>query len=155
MRSYKRSYVAVNLVKLVFMRLSAFRESTITIRKGMNKRMKNQDIIVERTKELLSVRCYEGLRKAAEEWLEALGTEKEAEASKKYVAELEDAVTDIDSVISFFGSDAAKEKFGEENANKIRSHALEIKEKGAKWCDCPACTAGLKVLEYKADLLGE
>ncbi|WP_416200544.1 MAG: Heat-shock protein Hsp90 [Thermocaproicibacter melissae] len=117
--------------------------------------MKNQEIIIERTKELLATHCYEGLRTAAQQWLDAVGTEKEAEASKKYVSALEDAVTDIDSVISLFGSDKAKEKFGEEMANKIYSHAVEIKAKGAKWCDCSACTAGLKVLEYKADLLGE
>lgn len=117
--------------------------------------MKNQNIIIERTKELLSAHCYEGLRAAAEEWLDAVGTEREAETSRKYISALEDAVTDIDTVINVFGSDAAKEKFGEEMANKIHSHAIEIKAQGAKWCDCPACTAGLKVLEYKADLLGE
>jgi NAD dependent epimerase/dehydratase family enzyme len=117
--------------------------------------MKNQEIIMERTKELLSVHCYEGLKEAAEQWLNAVGTEREAEASRKYVSALEDAVTDIDTVINLFGSDMAKEKFGTDMANKIHSHALEIKAKGAKWCDCPACTAGLKVLEYKADLLGE
>lgn len=117
--------------------------------------MKNQEIIIERTKELLSVRCDEGLREAAEMWLNAVGTEKEAEASQNYVLALEDAVTDIDTVIDVFQTDMAKEKFGEEMANKILTHAIEIKEKGAKWCDCPACTAGLKVLEHKADLLGE
>ncbi len=117
--------------------------------------MKNQKIIIERTKELLSVHCYEGLKAAAEQWLDAVGTEREVEASRKYVFELENAVTDIDTVVNLFGSDMAKEKFGEETANNIRSHAIEIRAKGAKWCDCPACTAGLKVLEYKADLLGE
>lgn len=117
--------------------------------------MKNQEIIIERTKELLSVHCYEGLRVAAEQWLGAVGTEKEAEASRNYVSALEDAVTDIDTVINVFESDMAKEKFGEEIALKILSHAKEIKSEGAVWCDCPACTAGLKVLEYKSDLLGE
>jgi len=61
--------------------------------------MKNQDIIIERTKELLSVRCYEGLKVAAEKWLDAVGTEREAEASRNYVSELEDAIPDIDTVI--------------------------------------------------------
>lgn len=116
--------------------------------------MKNTEIIIERTKDLLSTHCYEGLKKAAEQWLDAVGTERETEASKKYVFELEDAVTDIDTLINVFGSDMAKENFGEEMANNIHSHAIEIKSKGAKWCDCPACTADLKVLEYKTDLLG-
>lgn len=119
-----------------------------------NDPMKNQKIIIELTKELLSVRCYEGLKEAAEQWMDAVDTENEAEASRKYVLALEDAVTDIDTVINVFGNDKVKEKFGEEMANKIRAHAIEIKGKGAKWCDCPACTAGLKVLEYKEDLLG-
>lgn len=117
--------------------------------------MKSQENIVERTRELLSVHCYEGLRVAAEQWLDAVGTEREADASQKYVSELEDAVTDIDTVINVFGSDMAKEKFGEDMANNILNHAIEIKAKGAVWCDCPACTAGLKVLEYKEDLLNE
>ena len=123
--------------------------------KERNDHMQNQNIIIERTKELLSTNCYQGLREAAEQWLDAVGTEKEREASRRYVHELEDAVTDIDTVINVFESDMAKEKFGEELANKIHSHAVEIKAKGAVWCDCPACTAALKVLEYKADLLGE
>lgn len=87
--------------------------------------------------------------------MDAVGTEREAEASRKYVRELEDAVADIDTLINVFESDMAKEKFGEEMANKIRTHAIEIKAKGALWCDCPACTAAQKVLKYKADLLDE
>lgn len=117
--------------------------------------MNNQNIIIERTKELLSLHCDQGLREAAEMWLKAVGTENEAETAKNYVLALEDAVTDIDTVINVFQTDMAKEKFGEEMANKILTHAIEIKEKGAEWCDCPACTVGLKILEHKEDLLGE
>jgi len=115
--------------------------------------MNNQGIIVEKTKELLNTHCYEGLRSAANEWLDSIGTEKEKEASKRYVDMLKDSVVDIDTVINLFSSDKAAEKFGAEKAAEIATHAKEIKAKGAKWCDCPACTAALEVLKYKEDLL--
>jgi len=72
--------------------------------------------------------------------LDAVGTEREREASRRYVYELEVAVTDIDIVINVFESDMAKEKFGEELANKIHSHAIEIKAKGVKFrVHCKTC----------------
>lgn len=116
--------------------------------------MKNQGVIIENTKKLLDTHCYEGLRTAANEWLESVGTNKEKEASKKYVEVLQDSIVDIDTVIKLFDSDRGREKFGEKMANEIASHAKEIKAKGAKWCDCPACTAAMEVLKYKEDLLG-
>lgn len=115
--------------------------------------MRNQDIIIEKTKALLNLRCYEGLKTAAEEWLKAVGTDKEKEASENYVAALEDSIVDIDTVIDLFSSNEGIEKFGAEKANEISSHAKEIKAQGAKWCDCPACTAAKEVLKYKEDLL--
>ncbi|MBB2183963.1 hypothetical protein H0486_13870 [Lachnospiraceae bacterium MD1] len=115
--------------------------------------MNNQNIIIENTKKLLSIRCYEGLKTAANEWLEAIGTENEKQASEKYVAVLEDSIVDIDTVISLFTSASGIERFGPENASQIANHAKEIKANGAKWCDCPACTAAMEVLKYKEDLL--
>lgn len=115
--------------------------------------MKNQDIIIEKTKALLNVRCYDGLKTAANEWLESIGSTEEKKASETYVAVLEDSITDIDTVINFFSSDMGKEKFGSEKASQIATHAKEIKAKGAVWCDCPACSAAREVLRYKEDLL--
>lgn len=115
--------------------------------------MNNQNIIIEKTKELLNTHCYEGLRTAAKEWLESVGTAKEKEAGKKYADMLEESIVDIDAVINLFTSEKGIEKFGRETADKIASHAKEIKAKGAKWCDCPACTAAMEVLKYKEDLL--
>lgn len=115
--------------------------------------MKNQDIIIEKTKALLNLHCYEGLKFAAQEWLEAIGTAEEKKASEKYVAELEDSIVDIDTVINLFTSDMGIEKFGAEKAQEIASHAKEVKASGEKWCDCPACTAAKEVLKYKDDLL--
>lgn len=115
--------------------------------------MKNQNVIVEKTEELLKTHCYEGLRTAANEWLNALGTDKEKEAGKKYVAVLEDSVVDIDTVINLFSSEAGIKKFGAEKAAEIASHAKDVKARGGKWCDCPACTAAREVLKYKDDIL--
>ena len=36
---------------------------------------------------------------------------------------------------------------GAEKAKAIADHAREVKAAGGKWCDCPACSAGLKILE--------
>jgi len=115
--------------------------------------MNNKSVIIEKTKELLNTHCYAGLKTAANEWLEAVGTDKEKEAAKKYVDMLEESIVDIDTVINLFSSEAGIKKFGAEKATEIASHAKEIKAKGAKWCDCPACTAALEVLKYKEDLL--
>lgn len=115
--------------------------------------MNNQDIIVEKTKELLSIRVYEGLKTAGEEFLAALGTDGEKAAAEKYAFELEDAVPTIDFVIDLFSSEDGIKRFGAERAKGIADHAREAKANGAVWCDCPACTAALEVLKYKADLL--
>lgn len=115
--------------------------------------MNNKNIIIDKTKSLLNVRCYDGLKEAAEAWLKAVDTKEEKNASEKYVAELEESVMDIDTVINAFENEKVIEKFGVEKATQIANHAKEIKANGAKWCDCPACTAGLDVLKYKNDLL--
>lgn len=115
--------------------------------------MNNQDIIIEKTKELLNTRCYEGLKTAANEWLESIGTSDEKKAIQNYVDLLQESIVDIGTVINVFTSEGVIEKFGAERASQIASHAKEIKAKGAKWCDCPACSAAKEVLNYKEDLL--
>lgn len=115
--------------------------------------MNNQDIIVEKTKEMLSIRVYEGLKVAAEEFLAALGTDGEKAAAEKYVFELEDAIPSIDDVIALFTSENGIQHFGAERAKAIADNAKEAKANGAKWCTCPACTAAQAVLKYKEDLL--
>lgn len=115
--------------------------------------MKNQSIIIEKTKELLNTHCYEGLKTAAQEWLASIGTDNEKKAGETYAALLEESIVDIDTVINLFTSEKGIEKFGAEMAAGIANHAKEMKAKGAKWCDCPACTAAMEVLKYKEDLL--
>lgn len=115
--------------------------------------MNNKSMLIEKTEKLLSTHCYEGLRTAAKEWLDSVGTEQEKQAAEKYVALLEESIVDIDVVIDLFTSDKGIEKFGPETAAQIANHAKEVKARGEKWCDCPACTAAKEVLKHKEDLL--
>lgn len=106
------------------------------------------DFIVEKTHELMSApSCSEEAKNAAQSWLNAIGTEGEAEETKKYFAELKEDVVTIDNLIGFAGSDAGKAHFGVELASHILEHAKDIKAQGAQYCDCPACTAALAILE--------
>lgn len=109
----------------------------------------------EKVKELIAApSCCAEAKAAAQQWLDALGTDKEAEASKALVAELEEDIMPIDGLIAFAGSETGKKVFGEERAAGVYAHAVEIKAKGAKYCDCPACTAVAAILEKKEELIG-
>lgn len=108
---------------------------------------------IERTKVLLSNQCCDELKEAAQTWLDAIGTDKEKEAGRKYVLELQDSIVAVDGMLAFLPTDEAKAKFGEEIANKFYEHAKELKAQGVANCDCSACTAALAVLELKDEIL--
>lgn len=82
-----------------------------------------------------------------------VGTAKEAEVTKAYIAELEADIMPIDGLIGFDGSEAGIGVFGAELAKNILAHAKEIKAAGAEYCDCPACAACKAILDKKAELL--
>lgn len=108
---------------------------------------------IERTKALLSNRCCDELKEAAQAWLDSIGTDKEKEAGKKYVLELQDSIVTVDGMLAFLPTDEAKAKFGEETANKFYEHAKELKAQGVANCDCPACLAASALLELKDEIL--
>lgn len=108
---------------------------------------------IKRTKALLSNWCCDELKKAAQTWLDSIGTDKEKEAGKKYVLELQDSIVTVDGMLAFLPTDEAKAKFGEEIASKFYEHAKELKTQGVVNCDCPACTAASAVLELKDEIL--
>ena len=56
------------------------------------------------------------------------------------------SVRNSDDGFGFAGSDAGKALFGEERAAAILAHAKDIKEKGARFCDCPACSACAEII---------
>ncbi len=110
--------------------------------------------IVEKVKELiLAHSCCKEAKAAAESWLGALGTDREAEQAKNLVAELEMDIMPVDGLIAFADSEAGAQVFGQEMAKNVAAHGREIKAAGAKYCDCPACAAVAAILEKKEELL--
>ena len=96
--------------------------------------------VTEKTKELIAATaCSAEAKEAANAWLEAVGTEKEAEVTKNYIAELEEDIMPIDGLIAFAGSDMGAKVFGD--------------AAGAKYCDCPACAACEAILAKKEEIL--
>ena len=79
-------------------------------------------------------------------WLDAVGTENEAEETKKYIAELEADIVTVDDLISLAESEMGAKIFGAEKAKEVAAHGKEIKAAGAAYCDCPACAAVEKIL---------
>ena len=111
------------------------------------------DFVVEKTRELSdSPTCSSETRDAANTWLDSVGTEAETEETKKYIAELEDDIMPIDTLIGFAESEAGAQVFGADKAKDVAAHAREIKAEGAEYCDCPACAAAAAILEKKDQL---
>ena len=98
--------------------------------------------IQELTADLLAApsACKE-IKEAAQNYLDAVGKEGEAEAAKAYVAELEADIMPIDGLIAFAESDMGAKVFGADGVKNVLIHAKERKEAGEKYCDCPACAA--------------
>ncbi len=84
---------------------------------------------------------------AAQAYLDAADTGREAEAWAMLKAEAKEDISPIDGTIAFFETDTAKEIFGEEIAAQKLSHAKEIKAQGAEFCDCPGCVAAKAIID--------
>lgn len=97
--------------------------------------------------------CYSELKNAGQEYLDSIGKENEKEVAKKLIAETEADIELIDDVLQFFESDKGKAFFGEDQAAALAKKAREVKAAGGKYCFCPACTAGLELLERKDEIL--
>ncbi len=112
-----------------------------------------KEYVIERTKELInSHTCCAEARKAAQAWLDAVGTDKEAETAKNLVAELEEDLMPVEQLIAFAESEAGAGVFGDK-AGEVAAHGKAIKEAGGKYCDCPACVAVEAILEKKGEIL--
>lgn len=111
------------------------------------------DFVVTKTHDLMNaVSCSAEAKKAAEDWLSAVGTDKEKEQTQKYIAELEADIMPIDGLIDFAKSEMGAKVFGEK-VKDVLAHAESIKAAGAKFCDCPACTAVAAILTKKDEML--
>lgn len=97
--------------------------------------------------------CCPELKAAGEQWLAAAGSPGEKAAARALLAEIREDISTVDHVIEFFESDLAAKIFGQDKAAAFAAHGRDIRAKGAKWCDCAACTAGLKILAAEAVLL--
>lgn len=85
---------------------------------------------------------------AAVAWKEAVADSGDAAveaATTKLIDYLEGRPNTIDHVIAFCEG-PAKEIMGEETAAKMLTEQLARKEAGAKYCNCPACTAASELL---------
>ena len=110
------------------------------------------DFVIEKTNALIAApSCCKEAREAAQSWLNAVGTEREAEETQKYIAELEEDIVTVDGLIAFAESEAGAKVFGA-NAGNVAEHAKEIKAAGAKYCDCPACAAVEAILSKKDEM---
>ena len=107
-----------------------------------------------KVKELIrAYSCCAEAKAAGQAWLDAAGTDQEAEKTKALIAELEEDIIPIDGLIAFAGSEGGEKVFGAEKAKEVEAHAKEIKAAGAKYCDCPACAAVAAILEKKDEML--
>ena len=86
---------------------------------------------------------------AALAWKNAVAADNSDVAVQKatdtFVTFLEGRPTTIDELITFLEG-PAKEFFGEEKAAQSLAKQKERKSEGAKFCDCPSCTAASEIL---------
>ena len=88
--------------------------------------MTKQEVVGKVNEVVAAPSCCAELKAAGEEYLSSIGTEKEHEAAKSLIAELEADVMPIDAVIEFFESSVAAEKFGAKTATDIAAHAKDL-----------------------------
>lgn len=110
--------------------------------------------VEEKAKEMIAAySCSPEAKAAAESWLAAVGGDREATATEKFIAELEQDVLHIEDCVAFTGSEMGIKLFGAEKAKQMNEHAKAVQASGATYCDCPACTAGAAILAKKAELI--
>lgn len=113
------------------------------------------EYVVEKSRELMAApSCSKEAKEAAQAWLDAVGTEREAEETKKYIAELEEDIVTADGLTAFAESEAGAAVFGgAEAAKKVAEHGRELTAAGKQYCDCPACAAVEAILAKKEELV--
>jgi hypothetical protein len=89
--------------------------------------------------------------KGSQTYLDAAGTADEEKAAALLKKELKEDVNSIDHVIPFFESKEGAAFFGADTARNLAKAAHEAKDKGVKYCICPACTAGGWLLDHESE----
>lgn len=106
------------------------------------------DFIAERADALATSDASTQVTKdAANAWKEAVAADKGAadDATQTLLDVLEGRPTTIDGVIAF-AEGPAKELMGEQAAADMLAVQKARKAQGAKWCNCPSCTAATELL---------
>lgn len=107
----------------------------------------NKNELIETVKEMVAApSCCGELKDAGRNYLNALGTDAEKATVAALLQEIREDACTLDQTIPFFESELGTQIFGAERAKAMAAHAREIKAQGVKWCDCPACAAGVKIL---------
>ena len=110
--------------------------------------------VAQKVKELMDApTCCAEAKAAAQNWLDALGTDQEAQQAKNLIAELEMDIMPVEGLIAFAESEAGAKVFGPEKTKQVAAHGREIQAAGAKYCDCAACAAVEAILEQKDAIL--
>ena len=88
-------------------------------------------------------------KQAAKDFIDSIGTDKEAEAGKALLEEAKEDICFIDGTIEFFKSEMAVKIFGAEIAKDKLEKAEEAKANGAVYCNCPGCSAAEAIINNK------
>ena len=97
--------------------------------------------VMEKTQELIvAPSCYYELAKKAQTWLKSVDTADEYAAAVDFINELEADIVPIDKLIAMAES---------ANNQQLLEHAKDVKAKGGKYCDCPACSFAAQIIEMK------
>ena len=106
--------------------------------------------MITKVKELIEAgSCCAEAKAAGMAYLTALGTDQEKAAAAALITELSEDVNSGEHALGFFGSDRAKQIFGEEGAaNMLEAQKASIAS-GNKYCICAACQAGGAILDAK------
>ena len=109
-----------------------------------------RESLAEKTKKLLAVEYTDpALKAAAQAWLDTFDDGvANKEASKAYIAALQDAIMTLNECEAFISSPAGAEVFGEKQ-DEMLAHVKALLAEGKTYCDCEACTLALDILSKK------
>ncbi len=109
-----------------------------------------RNALADKTRALIAVpHTYAPLKEAAQKWLDTMDDgEANAEATRAYIAALEDGLMTLDENEAFMNSPKGAEIFGDK-LPEMQAHVKALKDAGEKYCDCDACKLAKEILDQK------
>lgn len=106
-----------------------------------------------KTEKLLQIEwAVPGLKEAAQNWLDTFNDGKaNGEATRAYMAALEDGVLGIDEALVFLESPAGHQAVGDRQPEML-AHMKGLKAEGKTACNCQACDLAAEILAEKTYL---